>query len=46
VERARYFRDWLTRPNQALLGAALAETIGIRPTLWVLPIGGAVVALW
>jgi len=28
------------------LGGALAETIGMRPTLWVLPAGGAVAALW
>jgi hypothetical protein len=36
----------LLTPTGALLGAALAETIGMRPTLWMLPVGGAVAALW
>ncbi len=36
----------LLTPTGALVGAALAETFGIRPTLWVLPVGGAVAALW
>jgi zinc transporter ZupT len=36
----------LLTPTGALVGAALAETIGMRPTLWVLPAGGAVAALW
>jgi MFS family permease len=36
----------LLTPTGALLGAALAETIGIRPTLWVLPAGVTVAALW
>jgi predicted MFS family arabinose efflux permease len=33
-------------PTGALVGAALAETIGMRPTLWLLPCAGAVAALW
>ena len=36
----------LLTPTGALLGAALAETIGLRPTLWVLPAGGTIAALW
>jgi Na+/melibiose symporter-like transporter len=36
----------LLTPTGALVGAALAETIGMRPTLWVLPAGGAIAALW
>jgi predicted MFS family arabinose efflux permease len=33
-------------PTGALVGAALAETIGMRPTLWLLPCAGVVAALW
>ncbi len=33
-------------PTGALVGAALAETIGMRPTLWLLPCAGAVAAMW
>ncbi len=33
-------------PTGALTGAALAEAIGMRPTLWLLPCAGAVAALW
>jgi MFS family permease len=36
----------LLTPTGALLGATLAETIGMRPTLWVLPAGVTVAALW
>jgi MFS family permease len=36
----------LLTPTGALAGAALAEAIGIRPTLWLLPCAGAVAALW
>jgi MFS family permease len=33
-------------PTGALAGAALAEAIGMRPTLWLLPFAGALAALW
>jgi len=33
-------------PTGALAGAALAEAIGMRPTLWLLPFAGGVAALW
>jgi len=33
-------------PAGALAGAALAETIGMRPTLWMLAIGVAFAAAW
>ena len=33
-------------PTGALAGAALAEAIGMRPTLWLLPFAGVVAALW
>ena len=36
----------LLTPAGALVGAALAETIGMRPTLWALAIGIALAALW
>ena len=36
----------LLTPAGALAGAALAETIGVRPTLWVLAIGIGLAALW
>jgi predicted MFS family arabinose efflux permease len=36
----------LLTPTGALVGAALAETIGMRPTLWLLPCAGAIAALW
>ncbi len=36
----------LLTPAGALVGALLAETIGMRPTLWVLAIGVALAALW
>ena len=36
----------LLTPIGALLGAVLAETIGLRPTLWVLAIGFASAFLW
>ena len=36
----------LLTPAGALTGAALAETIGIRPTLWMLAIGIALAAAW
>ena len=29
-----------------MAGAVLAEIIGLRPTLWLLAIGGGVAALW
>jgi hypothetical protein len=32
-------------PAGAILGAVLAETIGMRPTLWLLAIGLAIAAL-
>ena len=35
----------LLTPSGALAGAALAESIGIRPTLWLLPIGFATALL-
>jgi predicted MFS family arabinose efflux permease len=36
----------LLTPAGALVGAALAETIGMRPTLWMLAIGIALAAAW
>ncbi len=36
----------LLTPTGALLGAALAETIGLRPTLWILVAGFATAFLW
>ena len=36
----------LLTPAGALTGAALAETIGMRPTLWMLAIGIALAAAW
>jgi len=36
----------LLTPAGALAGAALAETIGMRPTLWMLAIGVALAAAW
>ena len=36
----------LLTPAGALAGAALAETIGMRPTLWMLAIGIALAASW
>ena len=36
----------LLTPAGALLGAVLAETIGLRPTLWVLALGFASAFLW
>jgi len=36
----------LLTPAGALVGAALAESIGMRPTLWALAIGIALAALW
>ena len=36
----------LLTPAGALTGAALAETIGMRPTLWVLAIGITLAAAW
>ena len=36
----------LLTPAGALAGAALAESIGMRPTLWMLAIGVALAALW
>ncbi len=36
----------LLTPAGALAGAALAETIGMRPTLWALAIGVALAAFW
>ena len=36
----------LLTPAGALAGAALAESIGMRPTLWALAIGVALAALW
>ncbi len=33
-------------PAGALIGAALAETIGMRPTLWMLALGVGAAALW
>ena len=36
----------LLTPAGALAGALLAETIGMRPTLWALAIGVALAALW
>ena len=39
-------RHRLLTPAGALAGAALAETIGMRPTLWLLAIGIALAAAW
>ena len=36
----------LLTPAGALLGAVLAETIGLRPTLWILALGFATAFLW
>ena len=36
----------LLTPTGALLGAVLAETIGLRPTLWILAAGFATAFLW
>ena len=36
----------LLTPTGALLGAVLAEAIGLRPTLWVLAAGFAAAFLW
>ena len=36
----------LLTPAGALTGAALAETIGMRPTLWMLALGIALAAAW
>ena len=36
----------LLTPTGALLGAVLAETIGLRPAIWVLPAGFAAAFLW
>ena len=36
----------LLTPTGALLGAVLAETIGLRPTIWVLAFGFAAAFLW
>jgi predicted MFS family arabinose efflux permease len=36
----------LLTPAGALLGAALAETIGLRSTLWLLPLGFGLAFLW
>ncbi len=36
----------LLTPTGALLGAVLAETIGLRPTLWILALGFASAFLW
>jgi len=36
----------LLTPSGALLGAVLAETIGLRPTLWVLALGFAAAFVW
>ncbi|MEO8137160.1 MAG: MFS transporter, partial [Betaproteobacteria bacterium] len=36
----------LLTPAGALLGAVLAETIGLRPTLWILALGFASAFLW
>ena len=36
----------LLTPAGAMLGAVLAETIGLRPTLWVLALGFASAFLW
>jgi len=36
----------LLTPSGALLGAALAETIGLQQTLWLLPIGFGIACLW
>jgi zinc transporter ZupT len=36
----------LLTPAGALLGAVLAESIGLRPTLWVLAVGFAAAFVW
>jgi predicted MFS family arabinose efflux permease len=36
----------LLTPCGALLGAVLAETIGLRPTIWILAVGFAAAFLW
>jgi MFS family permease len=39
------FIVWGTMPIGSLIGGALGETIGLRPTLWVAAIGGATAML-
>ena len=40
------FLVWGTLPIGGFLGGALGSTIGIRPTLWVAALGGALSFVW